>query len=103
MTSFWLDRRAADAAFAAACAAIGHSPDERHEEASGTAFWWTNSRPAWPHGVVVFWRHGHDWRLISLDRDENPIRDRAEQLHWPANLTPDEAARRVADLLGNAA
>ncbi|MFF4898205.1 hypothetical protein [Streptomyces sp. NPDC001068] len=103
MASFWQDRRTADAAFAAACAAIGCGPDERHEEARGTAFWWTNGRAAWPHGVVVFWRHGNDWQFIPLDRDENPIRGDAEQLHWPAELPPDEAARQVAELLGDPA
>ncbi|WP_030244915.1 hypothetical protein [Streptomyces sp. NRRL S-350] len=100
MVSFWQDRRTADAAFAAACAALGHGPDERHEEAHGTAFWWTASLPAWPHGVIGFWRHGHDWRIIPLDHDGNPVRDGTEPLPWAAELPPDEAARRVAELLG---
>ncbi|MGW2651449.1 hypothetical protein ACWC2T_42885 [Streptomyces sp. NPDC001393] len=100
MVSFWQNRRIADAAFAAACAAIGHGPDECHEEARGTAFWWTTSLPAWPHGVIVFWQHGRDWRFIPLDRDENPVQGGAERLLWPAELPPDEAAQRVAELLG---
>lgn len=100
MVSFWLDRRSADAAFAAACAALGHGPDERHEEARGTAFWWTTSQPAWPHGVIVFWQHGRDWRTVPLDRDENPVHDGTERLPWAAELPPEEAAQRVAELLG---
>ncbi|MET9085318.1 hypothetical protein ABZX77_26125 [Streptomyces sp. NPDC004237] len=100
MASLWQGRRNADAAFAAACTAIGHGPDECHEEAAGTAFWWTSSLPAWPHGVIVFWRHGRDWRFVPLDRDENPVRNSAEQLPWPAELPPDEAAQRIAELLG---
>ncbi|MBX4179833.1 hypothetical protein [Streptomyces geysiriensis] len=82
MVSFWQDRRTADAAFAAACAALGCGPDERHEEAGGTAFWWTASHPAWPHGVIVFWRHGRDWRFIPLVRDENPVRGGVDRLPW---------------------
>ncbi|WP_282089370.1 hypothetical protein [Streptomyces tendae] len=99
MVSFWQDRHTADAAFTAACTAVGHGPDECHEEAAGTAFWWTNSLPAWPHGVIVFWRHGQDWRLIPLDRDENPVREDTEQLPWSAGLSPDEAAQQLAELL----
>ncbi|CAM5322026.1 putative protein OS=Streptomyces aurantiogriseus OX=66870 GN=GCM10010251_97030 PE=4 SV=1 [Streptomyces aurantiogriseus] len=47
----------------------------------------------------MFWRHGRDWQLIPLDRDENPVRDGTERLPWPAELPPDEAAQRVAELL----
>ncbi|MFC7882607.1 hypothetical protein ACFUVV_12115 [Streptomyces sp. NPDC057376] len=79
-----------------------HGPDECHEEAAGTAFWWTGSLPAWPHGVIVFWRHGRDWRLILLDRDEKLARDGTGRLPWPAELPPDEAAQRVAELLTEA-
>ncbi|MFJ3189928.1 MULTISPECIES: hypothetical protein [Streptomyces] len=99
MISFWEDRRTADADFAAACAALGHGPDERHEEDRGTAFWWTTNQPAWPYGVVLFWRHGRDWRCIPLDRDEKPVRDGVERLPWAFELAPDEIAQRVAVLL----
>ncbi|MGW7824941.1 hypothetical protein ACWGLF_44590 [Streptomyces puniciscabiei] len=99
MVSFWQDRRSADAAFAAACAALGCGPDERHEEAGGTAFWWTASHPAWPYGLIVFWRHGRDWRFIPLDRDENPVRGGVDRLPWAAELSPGEVAQRVAELL----
>lgn len=89
---FWEGRRYADAVVDALSGA-GYAPWERWEEAAGIAFFWTEGTPAWPCGLVLFWRRNGGWVCAPLDSEGNP--DRSAFVSLPIHPVADPASLAV--------
>ncbi|MBT2405870.1 MULTISPECIES: hypothetical protein [unclassified Streptomyces] len=78
----------------------GYTPNERWDEARGTALYWTVGAPGldegpWTHGLVVFWRMADGWHCAPFNPNGDPDRNAAR----PLSLDPVASPAALADLL----
>ncbi|WP_409467279.1 hypothetical protein [Streptomyces sp. HC307] len=94
-------------AAARARADAGMPPGEQHDEAGGTAFYWTKGDPVlghgpWAHGIAVFWgtRGGrHGWGFAPLDAAGDPALDVVTWLPVAPSIAPALLAEHLRGLI----